>query len=54
MRMTADTHNRYQQQKDLAVKAAAAEFAAHGYHGASTGEIAARLGVKQGSLYYYF
>ncbi|HEX5788816.1 MAG TPA: TetR/AcrR family transcriptional regulator [Woeseiaceae bacterium] len=52
--MTADTHNRYQQQKELAVKAAAAEFAARGYHGASTGEIAARLGVKQGSLYYYF
>jgi AcrR family transcriptional regulator len=54
MRMSAELHNRYQQQKDLAVKAAAAEFADKGYHGASTKGIAARLGVKQGSLYYYF
>lgn len=52
--MSAEPHNRYQQQKDLAVKAAAAEFAEKGYHGASTKGIAARLGVKQGSLYYYF
>lgn len=52
--MSADSHNRYQQQKDLAVKAAAAEFADKGYHGGSTKGIAARLGVKQGSLYYYF
>lgn len=52
--MPAETPNRYQQQKDLAVKAAAAEFAAKGYHGASTKDIATRLGVKQGSLYYYF
>ena len=34
--------------------AAAAEFAARGYLGASTGQIARRLGLKQGSLYYYF
>ncbi len=34
--------------------AAAAVFAAKGYHGATTGDIAARLGIKQGSLYYYF
>jgi TetR/AcrR family transcriptional regulator, cholesterol catabolism regulator len=54
MRMSAELHNRYQQQKDLAVKAAAAEFADKGYHGANTKSIAARLGVKQGSLYYYF
>jgi len=33
--------------------AAAAEFAARGFLGASTGAIAKRLGLKQGSLYYY-
>jgi AcrR family transcriptional regulator len=33
--------------------AAAAEFAARGFLGASTGAIARRLGLKQGSLYYY-
>jgi AcrR family transcriptional regulator len=54
MRMSAEPHNRYQQQKDLAVRAAAVEFAEKGYHGASTTGIASRLGVKQGSLYYYF
>lgn len=50
----AHDNPRYQQQKTLAVKAAAAEFAENGFHGASTKDIAARLGVKQGSLYYYF
>jgi TetR/AcrR family transcriptional regulator, cholesterol catabolism regulator len=34
--------------------AAASVFADKGYHGATTGDIAARLGIKQGSLYYYF
>jgi AcrR family transcriptional regulator len=52
--MTTDSQDRYQQQKEAAVKAAAVEFAEKGYHGASTTGIAARLGVKQGSLYYYF
>ena len=33
--------------------AAAAEFAARGFLGASTAAIARRLGLKQGSLYYY-
>ncbi len=33
--------------------AAAAEFAERGFLGASTGAIAKRLGLKQGSLYYY-
>ena len=33
---------------------AAAVFADKGYHGASTSDIADRLGIKQGSLYYYF
>lgn len=33
--------------------AAAAEFATRGFLGTSTGAIAKRLGLKQGSLYYY-
>ena len=33
---------------------AAAVFADKGYHGASTGEIASKLGIAQSSLYYYF
>ena len=45
---------RYQQQKLAAVKAAAAVFADKGFHGASTKDIAERMGIKQGSLYYYF
>jgi len=45
---------RYQAQKQAAVRAAASVFSARGFHGASTGDIAKRLGIKQGSLYYYF
>ena len=45
---------RYRQQKQAAVRAAASVFSAKGYHGASTRDIAAELGIKQGSLYYYF
>lgn len=45
---------RYQQQKLAAIRAAASVFSEKGFHGASTGDIAARLGIKQGSLYYYF
>ena len=36
------------------IDAAAAVFAAKGYHGANTTDIAQRLGMRQGSLYYYF
>ena len=36
------------------IDAAADEFAAHGYQGASLQRIASRLGVSKGSLYYYF
>ena len=45
---------KYQGQKQAAIRAAASVFAEKGFHGASTGDIAARLGIKQGSLYYYF
>ncbi len=48
------TSSRYQEQRLQATKAAAAVFAEKGFHGASTADIAARLGIKQGSLYYYF
>ena len=45
---------RYQGQKQAAIRAAASVFAEKGFHGASTGDIAERLGIKQGSLYSYF
>jgi AcrR family transcriptional regulator len=45
---------KYQQQRLAAIKAAASVFASKGFHGASTKDIAAQLGIKQGSLYYYF
>ncbi len=45
---------KYQQQKLSAIRAAAAVFARKGFHGASTTDIAAEMGIKQGSLYYYF
>lgn len=45
---------KYQQQKQAAIRAAARVFAREGYHGASTTAIAAEMGIKQGSLYYYF
>ena len=45
---------RYRQQRQEAIRAAASVFAEKGFHGASTRDIAERLGIKQGSLYYYF
>ncbi|MEJ8569220.1 TetR/AcrR family transcriptional regulator [Elongatibacter sediminis] len=51
---TSRDPTRYEQQRLEAIKAAAAEFAEHGFHGASTAGIARRMGIKQGSLYYYF
>ena len=36
------------------IDAAAAVFSERGYHGASTREIAERVGMQQGSLYYHF
>lgn len=45
---------RYKQQRLAAIRAAASVFAHKGYHGASTTDIADAMGIKQGSLYYYF
>ena len=47
------TDNRKTKQ-ERAVLAAASVFAEKGYHGASTRDIAERMGIQQGSLYYYF
>ena len=45
---------KYRRRYDEIIDAAAAVFAEKGYHGASTKDIADRLGIRQGSLYYYF
>jgi len=42
------------QQRQVAIRSAAAVFAEKGFHGSSTQDIAERMGIKQGSLYYYF
>lgn len=39
---------------DEVIDAAASVFADRGYHGATTQDIAARLGIRQATLYYYF
>ena len=53
--MTASPENqKYRQQRLQAIKSAAAVFAEKGFHGSSTRDIAERMGIKQGSLYYYF
>jgi len=44
----------YAQKRERAIAAAAAVFAEKGYHGATTKDIADQLGIRQGSLYYYF
>jgi TetR/AcrR family transcriptional regulator, cholesterol catabolism regulator len=46
--------DRYQQHRAQAIRAAASVFSEKGFHGATTKDIAERLGIKQGSLYYYF
>jgi len=49
------THTeKYANQRREAIRSAAAVFAAKGYHGSSTRDIAEHMGIKQGSLYYYF
>ena len=50
----ADKKTRYDKRYLAAVDAAAAVFADKGFHGAATIDIANRLDIKQGSLYYYF
>ncbi len=45
---------KYLRRQGEIIDAAAAVFAEKGYHGASTTDIAERLGIRQGSLYYYF
>jgi AcrR family transcriptional regulator len=46
--------SRAEKRADEVVDAAAAVFAEQGYHGASTQDVADRLGMRQASLYYYF
>lgn len=46
--------DRYERRYWEVMDAAAAVFAERGYHGASTQDIADRLGIRQASLYYYF
>jgi len=50
----ASAGNKYAKKKVLAIEAAAAVFADKGFHGATTEDIATEMGIKQGSLYYYF
>ena len=45
---------KYTKQRQAAIRAAASVFAEKGFHGACTKDIAERMGIKQGSLYYYF
>jgi len=47
------TYN-YARKKIVAIEAAARVFAEHGFHGATTNDIAETMGIQQGSLYYYF
>jgi AcrR family transcriptional regulator len=44
---------KYRRRHGEIIDAAAAVFARKGYHGASTKDVADRLGIRQGSLYYY-
>lgn len=52
--MAKSSTDKYDQQRHEAIRSAAAVFSEKGYHGSSTGDIAERMGIKQGSLYYYF
>ena len=52
--MTATGTHKFELQRQNAIRAAAAVFAEKGFHGACTKDIAERMGIKQGSLYYYF
>ena len=52
--MTGTGTHKYEQQRQTAIRAAATVFAEKGFHGACTKDIAEQMGIKQGSLYYYF
>ena len=53
--MSANIENqKYQQQRLQAIRSAATVFAEKGFRGSSTRDIAEHMGIKQGSLYYYF
>lgn len=52
--MSGEEASKYTQHRQDAIRSAAAVFAEKGYHGSSTRDIAEHLGIKQGSLYYYF
>lgn len=47
-------NHKYAVKKVAAIEAAARVFAEKGFHGATTEDIATEMGIKQGSLYYYF
>jgi AcrR family transcriptional regulator len=51
---SSTSRNRAEKRADEVVDAAAAVFAVQGFHGASTQDVADRLGMRQASLYYYF
>ena len=52
--MIREHTDKYREQRHHAIQAAAAVFAEKGFYGASTKDIAERMGIKQGSIYYYF
>jgi len=52
--VSATATHKFEIQRQSAIRAAAAVFAEKGFHGACTKDIAERMGIKQGSLYYYF
>jgi AcrR family transcriptional regulator len=54
MQRLATKLDRQRRRRQAVIDAAAAVFAEKGYHGASTRDIALRLGMQQGSLYYHF
>ena len=45
---------RHARRRDEMLRTAAGVFAEKGYHGASMRDIAARLGVRQAAIYYYY
>ena len=52
--LSASSKSKYAKKKVIAIDAAATVFTHKGFHGATTQDIAAEMGIKQGSLYYYF